>query len=328
MIMVAIVKSAVLIVLVVCFTAARECTSLNDYDGISLDESVCYLKCLSNALYKLYTDGEKKLFVNEEVYANASRILDDMEGKTGESVKYLSVISRVMAGKHDKLEKLISYGNEMGDLVANVGGLFAEVNESVRAVRKEMPDALIIANKYYTAIAEIARTVWDDVKALESGDQPECTDNKFKSVGRLKTTCGNHTCPLVHNVNDGTLNLYGNGCLDINVLSKSGSVRECFNIPRNKLYRNGVVKGSSDIMKWTGEYGDKATRFQLTIHVQKVFGPLIAPFSVGKPLSSLLEMITNITSLYRSFNAVHRNFALLLLDTNLTESANSTDSPI
>nr|CAQ57476.1 expression site-associated gene 1 (ESAG1) protein [Trypanosoma brucei brucei]CAQ57488.1 expression site-associated gene 1 (ESAG1) protein [Trypanosoma brucei brucei] len=298
-------------------------TLVDDFHGKNLHESVCYLSCLSNALNKLYSEGERRLFVNEEVYANASRILDDMEGKTGESVKYLSVISGVMEGKHDKLEKLISYGNAMGDLVAKVGGLFAEVNESVRAVRKVLPSALIRANKYYTSVAEIVRTVWDDVAVVKQRDKAKCTAQSFGSVGELKTECGAHTCPLKEGVREGALQKYKGGCLQVYVLA--GSVSECFNLPRDNLYKTGAVKYSSDGTDW---YENGNTSFQLTVNVQKIFTPLIASFGVGIAPSVLAEMINNITSLQSRFNEVHSNFTSILLADNLTADVDNTDSTI
>ncbi|SCU71845.1 expression site-associated gene (ESAG), putative [Trypanosoma equiperdum] len=301
------------------------CTSIDDYKGINLSHSVCYLSCLSDALNRLYTNGEKKLFVNEEVYANASRILDDMEGKAGESTKYLSVISGVMEGKHDKLEKLISYGNEMGDLVAKVGGLFSRVNESVRAVRKEIPEALIKANKYYTAIVEIARTVWDDVKAVSNDEGHECKKGTPKGVKEFSVTCSNQTCSLSNGVSESTPPKYRGGCLQIDVLTGSGSVSECFNLPRGKLYRHGGVNFSNDVLKWPQNY---ANRFQITVEVQKIFDPLIALFASGLPPSVLLAVAVNVTSFYSRFKGVHSNFTSVLIDTNLTYNVNSTNSTI
>ncbi|SCU65194.1 expression site-associated gene 1 (ESAG1) protein, putative [Trypanosoma equiperdum] len=319
----------ILLFLSVCTFGESVCTLVADGDGVdNLHESVCYLSCLSNALNKLYSDGEQKLIVNEEIYANTSRILDDMEGRTDESTKYLSVISSVMDGKHDNLEKLISYGNEMGDIVAKVGGLFAEVNESVRVVRKVLPTALIKASKYYTAIAEIERTVWDDVKALESGDQSACIGEKFKSVAELKTMCGDHTCPLTEGLNDRTLKRYGKGCLEINVLNKSGSVIDCINLPRNNLYKNGAGSNSSDLLKWKGEFQNEATRFQLTVEVQNIFGPLLIPFAAGKPPYVLIAVMSNITSLHSQFNKAHNNFTSLLFDIDVTGNVNNTNSTI
>nr|P04477.1 RecName: Full=VSG expression site-associated protein 117A; AltName: Full=ESAG protein; Flags: Precursor [Trypanosoma brucei brucei]AAA30190.1 expression site associated protein (ESAG) [Trypanosoma brucei]CAQ57318.1 expression site-associated gene 1 (ESAG1) protein [Trypanosoma brucei brucei]CAQ57330.1 expression site-associated gene 1 (ESAG1) protein [Trypanosoma brucei brucei] len=298
-------------------------TLVDDHYGKNLHESVCYLRCLSNALNKLYSEGERRLFVNEEVYANASRILDDMEGKTGESTTYLSVVSSEMGGENNKLEKLISYGNAMGDLVAKVGGLFAEVNESVRAVREEIPSALIRANKYYTAIAEITRTVWDDVNRPLQQDKATCGDQKVTGVGELKTECGAHTCPLSDGVNESALQKYKGGCLEINVMS--GSVSECFNLPRNKLYRSVALSSSHGFLKW---YQDEAKRFQLGLRVKNIFGPLIASFGVGQPPSVLAEMINNITSLQSRFNEVHSNFTSILLADNLTADVDNTDSTI
>nr|CAJ16268.1 expression site-associated gene 1 (ESAG 1), putative [Trypanosoma brucei brucei TREU927] len=319
-----VVEWVVSVLFAICFANADEegpCTSVDDYPVYRLNESVCYLKCLSDALNKLYTDGERKLLVNEEVYANASRIIDNIEGKTGESVTYLSVISGVMKGKHDKLEKLISYGNTMGDLVAKVGGLFAEVNESVRAVREDVPTALMTANKYYAAIAEIARTVWDDVKGLGGHGKHECED--IVGVKEFQLLCPDHTCPLKEGVNESALQKYKDGCLDINVLN--GSVSECFNVPRSSLYKNGGVNKSKEGTNW---YSPKADFFQLKVEVQKIFGPLIAPFSSGLQPFVLAEMMSNITSLYSHFKEVHSNFTSMLHDTNISENVNSTHSTI
>nr|AEL79539.1 esag1 [Trypanosoma brucei brucei TREU927]AEL79558.1 esag1 [Trypanosoma brucei brucei TREU927] len=298
------------------------CTLVDDHFGKNLHESVCYLSCLSNALNKLYSEGEKKVLVNEEVYANASRILDDMEGRAGASSTYLSVISSVMEGGHDKLEKLIYYGNEMGDLVAKVGGLFAEVNESVRAARKVLPSALMKANKYYTAISEIVRTVWDDVKAVQSGKH-ECKDQKFDGVAELEVTCGSHTCPLRDGVSESALQKYKGGCLEINVMS--GSVSECLNLPRTKLYKNGAISSSHGLLKW---YQDEAAKFQLGLRVKNIFDPLIASFAAGQPPSVLDEMMSNITSLYFRFNEVHSNFTSILLANKLKAEVDNTGSTI
>ncbi|AAZ10711.1 expression site-associated gene (ESAG) protein, putative [Trypanosoma brucei brucei TREU927] len=305
------------------------CRLVDDHSFKNLHESVCYLSCLSDALNKLYTNGERKLLVNEEVYANASRILDDMEGRAGESVKYLSVISDAMGGKHDKLEKLISYGNTMGDLVAKVGGLFADVNESVRVVRELLPTALMEANRYYTASAEITRTVWDDVKAVEGSDE-EAAKCKGENIGvtEFPTTCGNHTCPLRDNVSDDTLQKYKDGCLEINVLKTPGYVSECLNRPRNKLYMDGAVNNLSDTIKWRGESRDGAIFFQLTVQVQNVFGPLIGPFSAGQPPPVLLEVMSNITSLHSHFNKVHNNFTSLLFDIDVAGNVTTANSSI
>ncbi|EAN80659.1 expression site-associated gene (ESAG) protein, putative [Trypanosoma brucei brucei TREU927] len=311
--------------LLISFSLARDCTLVDDYYGKNVPESVCYLSCLSNALNKLYNDGEEKLFVNEEVYADASRILDDMEGETAECVKYLSVISGVMEGKHDKLEKLISYGNEMGDLVAKVGGLFADVNESVRAMREVLPSTLITANKYYTAISEIVRTVWDDVKAVKSDDEEvlQCRNGKIISTGEFSVKCSAHTCPLGVNVTESTLKKYKDGCLEINVMTESGQVSKCFNLPRNNLYISGARINSSGVLEWS--QNDSAF-FRLIVKVQDIFAPLIAPFSAGKPPSVLLTKMTNITSLYSHFNKVHNNFTSLLRDTNITVNADNTNT--
>ncbi|CAJ16718.1 expression site-associated gene (ESAG) protein, putative; expression site-associated gene 1 (ESAG1) protein, putative [Trypanosoma brucei brucei TREU927] len=323
---VTIAELVVLLFSVICIDGKEEngCTLITDYHGDApLSESVCYLSCLSDALNKLYADGENKLFVNEEVYANAFRILDDMEGRTGESVRYLSIISGVMEGKHDKLKKLISYGNAMGDLVAKAGGLFAEVNESVRAVRKEIPGALIKVNKYYTAIAVITRTVWDDVEALERDSDPNCHGEKIKNVGEFQVTCGEHFCPLKEGVNESTLQKYKDGCLEINVQDKSGQISECLNLPRNSLYKNGAVKYSSDGTNW---YGNGNTYFQLKLHVHSMLSPLTIPLGAGQPPSAPLDMMASITSLYSRFNEIHKNFTSLLLNTNFTGIVNSSNS--
>nr|AAA20830.1 expression site-associated protein [Trypanosoma brucei] len=318
------VELVALLFFVTCIDGQEEnkCMSVTDYKGDGpLSEIVCHVSCLSDALNKLYTDGERKMLVNEEVYANASRILDDMEGKTGESTEYLSVISGVMESKHDKLEKLISYGNEMGNLVAKAGGLFSEVNESVRAVRKEIPGALIKVNKYYTAIAEITRTVWSDVAVVNHGDEAKCTEQKFRKVGELQTKCVDHTCPLSDDVNEGTLQKYKDGCLDINVAG--GSVSECLNLPRNKLYKSGGRTIPREAIDWH-DHRDEVTYFQLKLQVKSTFTPLIAPFAPGQPPSALLALMSNITSLYSHFNKVHNNFTSLLVDTNRTDNLSST----
>ncbi|SCU70242.1 ESAG protein, putative [Trypanosoma equiperdum] len=315
-----------LIIFFVTRTGAAEdhqCTLVDDFYGKNLHESVCYLSCLSNALSKLYTDGEQRMLVSEEVYANASRILDDMEGKTGESVKYLSVISGVMEGKHDKLEKLISYGNEMGDLVAKVGGLFSDVNESVRAVRKKLPDALMKANKYYTSVAEVVRTVWDDVKGLGVEGKPECGNEKIVGVKDFQVTCSERACPLKEGVNDSVLRKYEDGCVDINVLN--GSVSKCLNVPRYNLYKNGAVNESKDGTNW---YAPTADLFQFKVEVNEIFPPLILPLPSGLPPSALLATISNITSYYTHFNKVHANFTSLLIDADLTDNVNSTNFTI
>nr|CAJ16924.1 expression site-associated gene (ESAG), putative; expression site-associated protein 1 (ESAG1), putative [Trypanosoma brucei brucei TREU927] len=307
----------------ICVGSAEDegrCTLVDDHFKNNLHESLCYVKCLSEALSKLYSNGERRLLVNEEVYANASRILDDMEGKTGESTTYLSVISSVMDGKHDKLEKLIYYGNEMGDLVAKVGGLFSEVNESVRSVRKEMPGSLIKTNKYYTAIAEIVRTVWDDVKAAERDDAAECKDQNIQIVKELPTTCSDQTCPLVDAVGKNALQKYKDGCIEIIVQKAPGRVRKCFNLPRNSLYSGGAVKDSSDKVQWKKEEADQ---FQLTLHVQQIFDLLTGSFTIGKQPSELLFMMSNFTSFYNRFCEIHENFTSLLFDTNLSDGLNS-----
>nr|CAD31212.1 ESAG1 protein [Trypanosoma brucei] len=217
---------------------------VDDFYKSNLNEFVCHLKCLSDALSRLYGDGQKRLFVNEGVYASASRICDDMEGKTGEDVKYLSVIGGSMEGKHDKLEKLISYGNTMGNLVPKVGGLFAEVNESVWEVRNALPTALLTANKYSTAIAEITRTVWDDVKGL--GGAGECEDRTFKKARALPTACAKQMCPLRDSMSKDAVQKYRDGCLAVTV--QNGSVSECLNKPRDNAYKNGAVKNSGDVL--------------------------------------------------------------------------------
>ncbi|AAZ10287.1 expression site-associated gene (ESAG) protein, putative [Trypanosoma brucei brucei TREU927] len=311
----------------VTFGVAEEsyCTSIDDDKGTNLNQSVCYLKCLSDALNKLYTDGERKLFLNEEVYANASRMLDDMEGKTGESVIYLSVISSVMVEENDKLENLISYGNAMGDLVAKAGGLFAEVNESVRAVRNAIPGALITSNKYYTAIAEIARTVWDDVKAVSNDEGPECKKGALKGVRGFPVVCVDQTCPLLTGVNEITLQKYRGGCLQIDVLTGSGSVSKCLNLPRDNLYKGGAVKNSTGLINWR-ENGPAF--FQLQIYVEEIFDPLIEPFTSGKAPPELLDMMANITLLQSYFNDIHRNFTSLQFSTNNIDNMKSTNFTI
>ncbi|CAJ16731.1 expression site-associated gene 1 (ESAG1) protein, putative [Trypanosoma brucei brucei TREU927] len=324
---VVIVELVISLLLVVYVCGAEEdgtCRLVADSGGHShLNESVCYLSCLSSALNKLYTDGERKMLVNEEVYANASRILDDMEGKTGESTEYLSVISGVMESEHDKLEKLITYGNEMGDFVAKAGGLFAEVNESVREVRKVLPSALMEANKYYAAIAEITRTLWDDAKAVKSDDEEvlQCRNGKIISTGEFAVKCSAHTCPLEANVTESNLKMYKDGCLEINVMG--GSVSKCFNLPRNNLYISGARINSSGVLEW---FENGASFFRLIVKVQDIFAPLIAPFAAGKPPSVLLTKMTNITSLYSQFNKVHNNFTSLLLENNITGNVNKTRS--
>ncbi|RHW74232.1 expression site-associated 1 (ESAG1) protein [Trypanosoma brucei equiperdum] len=323
---VTIAELVVLLFSVICIDGREEsgCTLITDYHGDApLSESVCYLSCLSDALNNLYSDGEKRLFVNEEVYANAFRILDDMEEKTAESVRYLSIISSVvMVEKNNRLEKLISHGNAMGDLVAKAGGLFAEVNESVRAVRKEIPGALIKVNKYYTAIAEITRTVWDDVKAVESGKH-ECKDQEFRGVKEFEVTCGDNACPLRDGVSEGALKHYKSGLLEINVMTKSGKVSECLNLPRNNLYLNGAINSSHGLLKW---HQDSTEMFQLELRVKNIFNPLIASFAAGQSPSVLAEMMSNITSLYFRFNEVHRNFTSLLVNPNLTDTGDGIDS--
>nr|AAA30195.1 expression site-associated gene product (ESAG1-U1EC) [Trypanosoma brucei] len=311
---------------VMCIGGAEDegpCPLVDDHFKNNLRKSVCYLKCISDALNKLYTDGEQKFLVNEEVYANASRILDDMEGKTGESTKYLSAISGVIDGEYGKLEKLIFYGNTIGDLVDKVGGLFSEVNESVRAVREVLPSALIKVNKYYTAVAEITRTVWDDLKAMKERGTGECEDQITREVVVLPATCADHTCPLRDRVSKDTIQKYKDGCLAVTV--QSGSVSGCFNRPRDNIYKNGVIESSDDVLKW---HDQGATVFQLTVKVEDIFGPLIAPFSAWQPPSVLLTKMTNITYLYSHFNKVQSKFTSLLLDTNLIVNVNSSNSTI
>nr|AAB04048.1 ATA is a putative start codon [Trypanosoma brucei rhodesiense] len=323
---VTIAELVVLLFSVICIDGKEEseCTVITDYHGDApLSESVCYLSCLSNALNKLYTDGENKLFMNEEVYANASRILDDMEGRAGAGL-YLSIISGSTEGKHDKLENLISHGNAMGDLVTKAGGLFAEVNESVRAVRKEIPGALIKVNKYYTAIAEIARTVWDDVKAVESGKH-ECKDQEFRGVKEFEVTCGDNACLLAHGVSEGALKHYKNGRIEINVMS--GSVSKCLNLPRNNLIKSGAVNNSNKVLVWRDD-ADTVTHFLLKLKIRDIFSTLIAPFAAGQPPSVLAEMMSNITLLYFRFNEVHRSFTSLLFDTNSIDNVKSTNSTV
>ncbi|AAZ10609.1 expression site-associated gene (ESAG) protein, putative [Trypanosoma brucei brucei TREU927] len=318
-----IVELAILLSFIICVdgeNVEHNCKTVDDYYFRNINESVCYLSCLSNALNKLYSDGEKRLFVNEEAYANASRILDDMEGKTGESTKYLSVISSVMEGEHDKLEKLISYGNQMGDLAAKAGGLFVEVNESVRAVRKEIRDALIQANKYYTAVAEIAGTVWafDGQKVVE-GDH-KCDLEASKKTVEFQSKCSAHTCPLRNGVNKSTLQQYKNGCLEISVMH-SHIVDFCHQSPRNVLYVSGAVKDSGNALKWKPGHA-----FFLTIEVKGIFSSLIASFTAGHPPPVLLAMVSNMTLLYSLFSETYSNFTSLLLGTSITDNLNSTDS--
>ncbi|EAN77446.1 expression site-associated gene (ESAG) protein, putative [Trypanosoma brucei brucei TREU927] len=321
---VVILEWTILILLIVGAYGDNDHALVADYEGDApLSETVCYLRCLSDALNKLYTDGEKKLLVNEEVYANVSRILDSMEAKTGESVKYLSVISGAMVGESEKLEKLISYGNTMGDLVAKVGGLFAEVNESVRTVRKEIPDALIKANKYYTSIAEIVRTVWDDLKAIPTSIDPKCENGEFDGVKEFEVKCGDSSCPLRNGVSEDALKHYKRGRIEVNVLN--GSVSRCLNLQRKNLYKNGAEKHSSEVLKWPQ---DDATFFQLKLEVQSMFGPLIVSFAAGRTTSALLEMVENITSLRSRFKEIHSDFTSLLLNPNSTDNVNSTDSTI
>ncbi|AAZ10092.1 expression site-associated gene (ESAG) protein, putative [Trypanosoma brucei brucei TREU927] len=325
------VELIILYFFVICIGGEEEggkCRLVADVGGFAhINVSLCYLHCLSNALNKLYTDGEQRLFVNEEVYANASRILDDMEGKTGESTTYLSVFSSSMGEQNDKLEKLISYGNEMGDLVAKVGGLFAEVNESVREVRNELPNTLIKANKYYTAIAVITKTVWNDVKAVGlDSDMAKCSRQEFSAVENFEASCGDQTCPLENSVTESSLQKYKDGCLTITILN--GSVSECLNRLRDNLYRSGAVQSSRKILEWRGEDRHGAFYFQLTLEIQQIFSTLITPFAAGKPPFALLDMMANITSLNSHFNWVHGNFTSLLLDIGVAGNVSNTNSTI
>nr|CAQ57438.1 expression site-associated gene 1 (ESAG1) protein [Trypanosoma brucei brucei] len=324
-----IVELVVLLFSVTCVDAwlqGADCTRVADHkEHAPVTEAVCYLRCLSDALNKLYTEGENKLLVTEEVYANASRILDDMEGRAGASLKYLSVIRGVMERGHDKLEKLISCGNAMGDLVSKVGGLFAALEDSVKEVRKEIPGALIEANKYYTSVAEIVRTVWDDVgEIVWNRTEAECGRQKVEGVGELKTECGAHTCPLAEAVRESALHEYKGHCLYVGRLSY---LRHCFNLPRGRLYRHGPVNTLGDALEWEENWSDYMN-FELTVKVQKIFGPLIASFDVGIAPSTLAEMINNITSLQSRFNEVHSNFTSLLLTTKLKTEVYNTDSTI
>ncbi|CBH11487.1 expression site-associated gene (ESAG) protein,putative [Trypanosoma brucei gambiense DAL972] len=313
------------IIFVLSFSVAEECMLVADVEGeASLNESVCYLSCLSNALSKLYTDGEQRMLVSEEVYANASRILDDMEGKAGECVKYLSAISGVMEGKHDKLEKLISYGNEMGDLVAKVGGLFSDVNESVRAVRKKLPDALMKANKYYTSVAEVVRTVWDDVKGVGSLESRLVCDNPvFESVRKYHSTCPDYKCPFDGGVSTDAFRKYKNECLEIVVYYYDRCRAQ--ELPRDRLYRGGIVGALPALLDWGGR---EHNYFKLILEIRQMFAPLISPLASGLPPSVLLATISNITSYYTHFNKVHANFTSLLIDADLTDNVNGTNFTI
>nr|CAQ57307.1 expression site-associated gene 1 (ESAG1) protein [Trypanosoma brucei brucei] len=324
-----IVELVVLLFSVTCVDAwlqGADCTRVADHkEHAPVTEAVCYLRCLSDALNKLYTEGENKLLVTEEVYANASRILDDMEGRAGASLKYLSVIRGVMERGHDKLEKLISCGNAMGDLVSKVGGLFAALEDSVKEVRKEIPGALIEANKYYTSVAEIVRTVWDDVgEIVWSSTKAQCGSQEVKGVGELKTECGAHTCPLKVGVNESGLDKYKGHCLYV---GRHSYLRGCFGLPRGRLYRHGPVNTLGDALEWEENWSGNMG-FELTVKVQKIFGPLIASFDVGIAPSTLAEMINNITSLQSRFNEVHSNFTSLLLTTKLKTEVYNTDSTI
>nr|CAQ57447.1 expression site-associated gene 1 (ESAG1) protein [Trypanosoma brucei brucei] len=308
--------------------AESHCTRVGDYqEHAPLTEAVCYLRCLSDALNKLYSEGERRLFVNEEVYANAARVLDDMEGRAGASLKYLSVIRGVMERGHDKLEKLISCGNKMGDLLTKAGGLFAALEDSVKEVRKEIPGALIKTNKYYTSVAEIVRTVWTDVGEILYGDSKGrryCKTSKVEGVGEFKTECGPHTCPFASKVDAAALNKYKGHCLYV---GSNGYVRECFHLPRNSLYEHGPVNTLGDALEWEENWSG-SLGFELTVKVDKIFGPLIASFGVGIAPSVLAEMINNITSLQSRFNEVHSNFTSLLLTTKLKTDVDNTDSTI
>nr|CAQ57462.1 expression site-associated gene 1 (ESAG1) protein [Trypanosoma brucei brucei] len=326
---VTIAELVVLLFFVTCVDAwpqGADCTRVGDYkEHAPLTEAVCHLRCLSDALNKLYTEGERKMLVTEEVYANASRILDDMEGRAGASLKYLSVIRGVMERGHDKLEKLISCGNKMGNLVAKVGGLFAALEDSLKEVRKEIPGALIKTNKYYTSVAEIVRTVWEDVgEILWNDTEAKCGSQKVEGVGELKTECGAHTCPLAEAVRESALHEYKGHCLYV---GRHGYVRDCFHRPRNSLYEHGPVNTLGDALVWD-DNDPNPMYFELTVKVDKIFGPLIASFGVGIAPSTLAEMINNITSLQSRFNEVHSNFTSLLLAANLMADVDNTDSTI
>ncbi|SCU70601.1 expression site-associated gene (ESAG) protein, putative [Trypanosoma equiperdum] len=324
---VTIAELVVLLFSVICIDGKEDngCTLITDYHGDApLSESVCYLSCLSDALNNLYSDGEKRLFMNEEVYANAFRILDDMEGRAGESVRYLSIISVAMVEENNRLEKLISHGNAMGDLVAKAGGLFAEVNESVRAVRKEIPGALIKVNKYYTAIAEVTRTVWDDIKGVGLVNAKfECKDPVFESVGEYQATCPDYRCPFNDGVNVDAFQKYKNECLEITVsyFDKCRAQK----LPRDILYGNGIVVDSRSFLEWRD---NGHNYFQLILKIRQIFVPLIGPFAAGQPPPVILEIMSNITSLYSHFNRVHEIFTSFLRGTNLTDSANISNSAI
>nr|CAQ57342.1 expression site-associated gene 1 (ESAG1) protein [Trypanosoma brucei brucei]CAQ57357.1 expression site-associated gene 1 (ESAG1) protein [Trypanosoma brucei brucei] len=326
---VTIAELVVLLFSVTCVDAwpqGADCTRVGDYkEHAPVTEAVCYLRCLSDALNKLYSEGEKKLLVTEEVYANASRILDDMEGRAGASLKYLSVIRGVMERGHDKLEKLISCGNKMGDLVSKVGGLFAALEDSVKEVRKEIPGALIKTNKYYTSVAEIVRTVWEDVgEILWNSTEAKCGSQKVEGVKEFKTECGPHTCPFAKTVRQSGLDKYKGHCLYV---GRNSYLRHCFNLPRNSLYVHGPVNTLGDALEWEENWSGYLG-FELTVNVQKIFTPLIASFGVGIAPSVLAEMINNITSLQSRFNEVHSNFTSLLLTTKLKTEVYNTDSTI
>ncbi|SCU72490.1 ESAG protein, putative [Trypanosoma equiperdum] len=215
----------------------------------------------------------------------------------------------------------------MGDLVAKVGGLFAEVNESLRAVREVLPSALIKANKYYTAIAEITRTVWDDLKAVDvnSEEKDKCESEALKGVTELPTACGDQACPLREGLNESTLKKYKSGCLEVNVMTQSGKVSTCFNLPRNNLYMSSAVEGANGEVQWVKSTPNE---FQFILEVQKIFTPLIGPFGAGQLPSVLLATLSNITFFRSRFDEVHSSFTSLLLGTNLTDNLNGTDFAI
>nr|P04478.1 RecName: Full=VSG expression site-associated protein 221A; AltName: Full=ESAG protein; Flags: Precursor [Trypanosoma brucei brucei]AAA30191.1 expression site associated protein (ESAG) [Trypanosoma brucei]CAD21890.1 ESAG1 [Trypanosoma brucei]CAQ57292.1 expression site-associated gene 1 (ESAG1) protein [Trypanosoma brucei brucei] len=325
-----IVELVVLLFSVTCVDAwlqGADCTRVADHkEHAPVTEAVCYLRCLSDALNKLYSEGEKKLLVTEEVYANASLILDDMEGRAGESSTYLSVIRGVMEEQTDRLEKLISYGNKMGNLVAKAGGLFAALEDSLKEVRKEIPGALIKTNKYYTSVAEIVRTVWEDVgEILWKETEAKCGSQKVEGVGEIQTECGAHTCPFADNgVAASAVDKYKGHCLYV---GRNSYLRHCFNLPRGRLYRHGPVNTLGDALEWEENWSDYMN-FELTVKVQKIFGPLIASFDVGIAPSTLAEMINNITSLQSRFNEVHSNFTSILFTTKLKTEVYNTDSTI
>ncbi|RHW73577.1 ESAG protein [Trypanosoma brucei equiperdum] len=176
------------------------------------------------------------------------------------------------------------------------------------------------------AIAEIVGTVWDDVKAVEGSDEEaaKCKGEKI-GVTDFPTACGDYTCPLRDNVSADAVQKYKDGCLAVTV--QNVSLSECLNKPRDNAYENGAVKNSGDVLLWK-ENDRAATFFQLTVKVQEIFGPLIAPFAAGQPPSALRAMISNITSLYSHFNGIHGNFTSLLLGTNLTTDVDNTNSNI